>query len=295
MYSLPRLLSKSKIIESSEGEDRVNHVRTSTYDICMLADGHGGSFVSTYLSSNLPNLFKCVYHSFLSKFNKHSLYTRAYASLPNRHMREKIDRLSIRFAKMRTDDKQTNDTFAYESALVRALLRIAIDHVSSEQRTQTEGSTLVGFVRTQSCITTFNIGDSRCYAIDTHDKLVQMTRDHNLKCKRECARLNRKHTTYDRRLGGVLAMTRSIGDADVRHVSCTPDITTHKSNKFKLLALVSDGTYEFIEKTKFASLLNSSLTSVQPNLCELRTQLNESCASSDDDRSHLIYIYYANK
>lgn len=124
-------------------------------------------------------------------------------------------------------------------------VRDTFNKLASSMSDMNEGTTVVGAIIAQDSVVVFNLGDSRCYGMRTDGTITRLTRDHTLQDPRECKRLKLPppHPGKDRRLGGVLAMTRTIGDADVKGVSSVPDIRTYPRSKFDKLILVSDGVY----------------------------------------------------
>lgn len=276
MHLLPLLgKNKSKIVSSYEGEDKITYIQTCVYDMCMLADGHGGSdSVSRYLATHLCELFNTLYYALCYRIDNNTKYKSYYTSIDD-NLRKRIDTIKL----------DSNE-------IVKSLLRISIDECARRQSNVRAGSTLVGFVRTRDTIVTFNVGDSRCYALDSTRKSVRLlTHDHTFKSASERRRLQTT-TKIKRRLDGVLAMTRSIGDADVPRAISRPNIRTRNINEYTVLALVSDGTYEYVNDKVFKHILCQSVSSAddENHLRLLSQGLNSACEHSVDDRSHLIYI-----
>lgn len=285
MHILPFLNTrKSRIISSYEGEDRVVYRQTNVYDICMLADGHGGSSVSTFLSQNFCNLFDLLYRS-LCHCHTGSVDDKISFNKLSKKLKTQIIELENKYEKEFLD---------YQD-IIKRLLKLTISELAYTQKNKIDGSTLVGFVRILDYIITFNIGDSRCYALDNKCTQVKLlTHDHNLNSKKERKRLNTNLKITSSilpppRLDGILMMTRSIGDCDVPRAIARPDIFIYKSENYSLLALVSDGTYEYINKDVFKHVLRQSLNNSYKK-SYISNELNDACSHSSDDRSHLLYI-----
>lgn len=275
--------NKNKIISLIyEGEDRIRCLHTSTFDMCMLADGHGGHDVAQFLADNTCRLFSQIYHSI------------CYKQAPNSSSKFKkyYDKSALS-----PDTKKFVDTFITENVkqddkIVKKILKYTIKKIAHLQKSNIQGSTLVGFVRIRDYIITFNVGDSRCYALDIHGQIRLLTRDHNFKMPSERKRLlgqKESKTRIPQRLDGVLAMTRSIGDADVPRAIAKPDIKSIRAAKYTLIALVSDGTYEYINDSKFQRILRDCL-SHQNDSNYIEHEFKRASNKSNDDKSHIIYI-----
>lgn len=304
---------KSRIVSFSEGEDRVSYLKTDRFDICMLADGHGGQTVSEFLSNQLCKLFHCLYRALCYKVfidnnptktdqqvlepqNGHnsrlsavrssqlSLFKRQYDSL-NITLKKQIDCISS-YCQINLHSDTNIKT-------IEKLLKLTINYLANEQKANSHGSTLVGFVRTRDYLTTFNVGDSRCYALSISSNRVQLlTQDHNFESRVERKRLNYISNNPSKqkykRLDGVLAMTRSIGDADVGRVIHKPDICSRPLSNYSVIALVSDGTYEYINNKVFEHIMKQA--PYMRNNNDISDSINSACSHSIDDRSHLLYV-----
>jgi len=235
-----------------EGEDKISvDKRKSHYSLFVLADGHGNSdYVSSYIKNNYDKIFNKLYNENYLKYksNENILYTTI--------IKESI--------------KQLDNTFL----------------------TCKDGSTIVGFIlpsNSDNCYI-FNVGDSRCYGLSRQSKqIIQFSEDHNLFNPAEIKRLNIKIDINDssRRLEKVLAMTRSIGDMDVKSKISTPFITVIKNIKkdYSHVIILSDGLYGSIDNTT----LSFYLTSKQTLKIALAGILNFVRANGiDDDKSILI-------
>jgi len=128
---------------------------------------------------------------------------------------------------------------------INQAIKLTIINIDNKLKEYNEGSTLVGFILYNDTFTVFNVGDSRCYVIDNNNQIIKITSDHNLYNQNEIRRLNYKIDVKDkdRRLDGKLAMTRSIGDNDIRGRISTPSLKTMNISDYKYIILCSDGTY----------------------------------------------------
>lgn len=170
---------------------------------------------------------------------------------------------------------------------IKKTIKETIKKIEIEMNQETQGSTIVGFIINDNNLVTFNIGDSRCYGITKDNKILQLTTDHNLYNQKEIKRLNYivDSNNSDRRLDGKLAMTRSIGDNDVKNKISDPQIKSFSVNNFNYILLTSDGLYE--------SLNNNLIKDFIVNNKSIKTSLNKIIEYAkkygiDDDKSILI-------
>lgn len=266
-------IKPSKTIFSFEGEDRINFKSSKYYQLCFLADGHGGSTVSNYIKNNFINIFDTYFKSFFFSIHPVNSFKSTFNSLTSKQQND-INKFN----------KSLNNpnVIVNQKKLFEKILKLSIYDIANILKTQNEGSTFVGFLKTKNLISVFNIGDSRCYSIENNN-IKLLTKDHNLYSKSEIKRLNYTPPTSKnniRRLEGVLMMTRSIGDADVKSIIFKPDIFSFTPTQHSHIILVSDGIYDFINHDH---LLNSILNSDLP----IKQVLNLT-KHSNDDRSILI-------
>lgn len=215
----------------NEGEDKILYYKCNKFSVGLLADGHGGDYVSSYIRANFVKILK----THISK----------------------------------------------EPILA---VKDCIRDIANNMNNIIEGSTLVGVVELDNKLIMFNIGDSRCYALSPTNKLVQLSTDHNLFNNEEINRLKYIPSTNDveRRLDGILMMTRSIGDADVKSVISTPQIRVVDKTKYKRLLLVSDGVYECIPDDEIKKILSGDSLTKCVNL------LIKKSINGEDDKSALV-------
>ncbi len=266
---------KAKIFSSYEGEDRVAYLQTPTFDICMLADGHGGDNVAIYLKNNICNYMYSLYKSLDYLVTNNFKYKSIYDSFE--------DKIKRHLNNLKNENRP--------EICAKSLLKLTIDKMSNDLKTNIQGSTLCGFVRLRDHLITFNIGDSRCYALTIDNNLTKLTHDHNFKLLKERKRLNCTNENR-KRLDGVLAMTRSIGDSDIPNAIAKPDIRIRKINNFKTLAIVSDGTYESINEHVFKHILLQVSDNNSMNQKIVNNSFSSACVNGNDDRSHLVYCVY---
>jgi len=214
MFSVKSIRGKREYME-----DRYAfHTFKNGVMVGMVSDGHAGSKVTEHLSANLPFL------------------------LSN----------SIRRTTDATAKSIYNIIYAYAKTFV----------------SDRSGSTLTGFVATASIVYIFNIGDSRtCFHFKKSGSSVSVsgkvspascfwcTTDHTDKNPAEVARVMAAGGKIsDGRLNGILAMTRSVGDASVGvGLSCEPDVSWVRRKDINgLILMYSDGVYEGVKESPHA-------------------------------------------
>jgi len=169
-------------------------------------------------------------------------------------------------------------------------LRQSINEIDKNLQHTNDGSTLTGFILKDADIIVFNVGDSRVYAIDKDNKIIQLTEDHNLQCKKEIKRLSKDFGIhkkyYDKRLNG-LSMSRSIGDNDVRGRISSPDIQKYSVNEFKYIILASDGLYNCFTNINILKDFIMNNTSITKSVDDIISYAKNN-DSTQDDKSILI-------
>jgi len=213
-----------------EGEDKILYYKDKNLIISVLADGHGGDYVSSYIKNNFVKILYDYYN-------------------------DKVD--------------------------IKLIVKNTLNKISNNMKNFNEGSTLVGIVCKNDDMILFNIGDSRCYGLLNDNTFKQLTIDHNLYNRNEIKRLKYNiNNNEERRLDGVLMMTRSIGDSDVKNVISKPFIKTLKMSDYKYILLLSDGIYEFINNDMMKKIIIKN-KNILKNLFDLSQE-------SLDDRSVLL-------
>lgn len=107
-----------------------------------------------------------------------------------------------------------------------------------------------------------NTGDSRI--ISYHDnRIIQLSIDHKPDSPKEQHRIYRTggFVKYGR-LNGILAMSRSLGDINLKGngLSCLPDIITGNiKNQIKYFIIASDGLYDVMTNSDIINFINKKL------------------------------------
>jgi len=147
------------------------------------------------------------------------------------------------------------------------------------------GTTALCMVLCDGTLTIANIGDSRAM-LCRGGKAIELTEDHVLRRDAERARIEQSGQAAQMvqhgeswRLGSIgLAITRSIGDLDMKHVLIAdPEITEMtilKGDEFVVLA--TDGVWDVMSGDRMVSIIHDTVK--QPAMCAQRlvhTAVNE--------------------
>ena len=140
----------------------------------------------------------------------------------------------------------TEFNYKIEETLIQSF--IDIDKKLKElNNSKDKGSTATVIIIDNSILYCANVGDSRGYFIKKN-KLIQLTKDHNCFNNEEVKRVEKANgKVFRQRVFGVLQLTRSIGDLDLKDygVICTPFISKmniKKDSQFCVIA--SDGVWD---------------------------------------------------
>ena len=110
-----------------------------------------------------------------------------------------------------------------------------------------------------------NVGDSRCIIINKKG-IMRLSKDDRIDDPKEKERIiNSGGIIYNGRIGGILMLSRSLGDWGVkRHgVSCEPHIAKIEINEDDLcLIIASDGVWDFMKEDDFKVLMDKKLNAL---------------------------------
>jgi serine/threonine protein phosphatase PrpC len=119
-----------------------------------------------------------------------------------------------------------------------------------------QGSTAAVAVVIKDTIYVANVGDSRVLLIDSDGSIRQMTKDHRASDPEECALvLKRGGHVVNGRAGGVLALSRSLGDGALKDcISAEPFMSTARRRDGQILILACDGVWDVMDNEAVAEL-----------------------------------------
>lgn len=125
-----------------------------------------------------------------------------------------------------------------------------------------DGSTLVLVMKQDDRIICCNIGDSRALLVKFDGSTVPLTCDHKPTDRSEFNRIrDRNSYISDGRIGGILAISRAIGDFVIPGISSEPDIHCHKieSDDYRLV-LACDGVFDVLTNEEVGMIASEKQT-----------------------------------
>ncbi len=160
--------------------------------------------------------------------------------------------------------------FKIEDSVSQSFIDID-NYLKNLNNTKDTGSTATIVIIDNKNLYCANVGDSRCYFI-SKNKLIQLTKDHNCNDIEEVKRVeNSKGKVFMHRVFGVLPLTRTIGDFDLKDfgVICTPYICKQKINKdSQFCILASVGVWDQIEREGIEEYLKNNNNLDSQKLCD---------------------------
>jgi len=139
-----------------------------------------------------------------------------------------------------------------------------------------------------------NSGDQRAVLCSKNGKAEQITYDHKPDAPLERKRITEcgGFVTEDRRVNGILALSRAIGDTDLQpHVTFVPDIYVHDiTDEDDFIVLACDGLWDVISNEDCARLCGK-----EPDPAVAATKLRDyaHCMGSTDNISTICYKFKA--
>lgn len=207
-------------------EDKMSFNRQLPYGFSYYGvyDGHGGSFVSSYLQANMSKAIKA---QITKEFDKH--------------------------------DTSNVDV----SKLLFEAIKSIVNDIPYKNATET-GSTAVIVLQKDDTIWVANIGDSRAIMNKGHQciSLTRDHKPDNIHEYKRIVKLGgsvTKVVPYDvYRVNGVLAVSRAIGDFSLSpHVTWNPEITTkHIKSNNHYVFIATDGVWDVIDNGEVINIIN---------------------------------------
>lgn len=104
-----------------------------------------------------------------------------------------------------------------------------------------------------------NVGDSRAIICYKDGSVKKISVDHKPDNKKEKKRIEKKGGfVEDKRVDGILAMSRSIGDRRIaHHLSSIPDVFEGSLKNIKYIVQASDGLYDVLSNSEICRYINS--------------------------------------
>lgn len=160
------------------------------------------------------------------------------------------------------EKEKCNYTYDTASDYVLEIVRNSVEKIGNMKLK--DGSTLcLAFVCTnetnnQRKIVTAHLGDSRALIVRSNGTQRELTKDHKPSIRSEFERVHNEFGLISKknRLDGVLAVTRSIGDYDVKGVGREPEMNEFEFDENdKFLVICCDGVFDVLTNDDLANLI----------------------------------------
>jgi serine/threonine protein phosphatase PrpC len=145
--------------------------------------------------------------------------------------------------------KNFSDTFSEMDSTLRAQYR-------------EQGSTAAVVAIIRDSIYTANVGDTRVLLVEMDGTFRQMTKDHRASdpAERDLI-LKRGGCVINGRAGGVLALSRALGDGGLKDcISAEPFISTAKRRNGQMLIIACDGVWDVMDNETAVALARAQST-----------------------------------
>ena len=223
VFEEPNLSSRKKMEDFTISE--VDLTNDSNWSLFCVLDGHGGTDVAAYTKKNYPKILtKCL---------------------------------------------QEENHEAIESKIIASLDRLTSDLFKEIKNSYNQGSTLSGILihNPKRVYFTINIGDSKVFKASLENppqtclKVKSLTEEHKISNKTELKRIREIHKLVNKRLGGKLMVTRSLGDFSFAKygLSSEADVFKHEFTNEVYLVVATDGVWDVIDNTCLEDLLSLNL------------------------------------
>jgi len=247
-------------------EDRCTVIRSlfglQHVSLAAVYDGHRGAACSEYLASNLERHLE----------NRWSTSTS-----PGELLKDALLDADIAF-RQREEEKYTK--------------------IGSNKNATYPGSTAVVALLVGRHFAVAHVGDSRAVLCSTSNQAVAVTTDHTAEREDERERIRNAGGEVSVRLGGWrvgeagLAVTRSIGDADVKSIGVTAEAEIFEKGldtEDSFLILASDGLWDLLGNQDAVSLVLDTVK--QPALCAQRV-VTEALARGSRDNVCAVVAFF---
>lgn len=164
--------------------------------------------------------------------------------------------------------ESSEETLRSETGEVLSSAFVKVDEDFRKQFPLSEaGSTATVCVLDQDemVLTVANVGDSAAVVVKSNGRIAELTKNHHGKRPDERSRIKALGGTveYDRldkvyRVGGILAVTRAIGDAYLKpYLTAVPEVSRTQLSKENdaFLVVGSDGLWDYLDKKKLGGKL----------------------------------------
>lgn len=165
------------------------------------------------------------------------------------HLHEIIEQNILKYPS-KSIDKNINKSFEIVNSSI-------IDAQDIPEDSGTTASVIILNNKEMICA---NVGDSRCYLIKKNKSIIPLTPEHNCSNDDEVSRVRQsKGVIFQKRVFGKLALTRSIGDKEMKNygVIAFPSINKLDVNKKEdfLVVMGSDGVWDTFNEDKLRKVI----------------------------------------
>lgn len=138
-----------------------------------------------------------------------------------------------------------------------------------------------------------NVGDSRAIACYKNGTVKEISKDHKPTDPKEKARIQKRGGfVQDKRVDGILAMSRAMGDKKIaHHISATPDIFEGSIKKIKYIVQASDGLYDVMKSVDVCKFINQFLAKGMPKNRIPRLLVSHAIKIGSQDNVSVIITY----
>ena len=147
--------------------------------------------------------------------------------------------------------------FDYESALKKSFY-LMDKEIEKLKATEVGNTATVVFINNK-LLYCANVGDSSCALLGKTNEFISF--DHKCTDKKEIKRIEKEGgSIIDDRLGGILAVSRGLGDFDLKKkgLSCEPHIVKKLiDHNLKYSVLASDGVWDVLNPNEVAKLIEN--------------------------------------
>ncbi|KAH0785976.1 protein phosphatase 2C [Histomonas meleagridis] len=172
------------------------------------------------------------------------------------------------------------------SEKVKNSIETTVKHL--KERKFRDGATMALVVKHGNTIVCANIGDSRALLIEEDGKAEHLLHDHKPYLRDEIERIRtEKGDVRDNRTDGILAISRSIRDFEVRGVTAEPDIVQIEiGENVNRLVLACDGVFDVMSVEEVGMIVESE---EDPSLAAYKVR-NAAFAKNSYDNISVIVV-----
>lgn len=250
-------------------------------------DGHGGDFCSKYAATHFHTKLSALMETkFNSKRRDSELSNHSAATSSSSSITECFD--------MDADVLSPEDI---ENCYVDAFASIDKELENYDESSSSGSTAVTCLVRTYNGRTTFhvaNVGDSRAIFY-SNSETTRLTVDHKATNQDEVKRIKALNgIIFNKRVGGVIAVTRALGQADEKpFISSAPHTeSVEVVSDDSFLVLVSDGVTDVFSDEQVTQFVADRLAKGENSITICRQLLNQAKDQGSMDNMTAIVIRF---